>query len=134
MISTKQKSYIDIAISEAAKSTYRFRLGAVIIQNGRVLGKGFSQYRNSPINVSDAHVKMCSVHAEADALRDAIGYFQQWPLKKATIYVARLNKANLLVLAKPCDRCTSLLLANGVKCMIWTIDENQYGVSKVKKI
>ena len=118
----------------AAKSTYRFRLGAVITSGGRIRGTGYSKYQNSPRNVADQHIKQCSIHAEMDALREYTNgnYFSGDKLKRATIFVARLNKANEPVLAKPCYRCTEALINHGITKFIWTIDRESYGFSKVE--
>lgn len=120
----------------AAKSTYRFRLGAVIVEGGRIKGTGYSKYQNSPINVHDNHVKKCSVHAEMDALREYTNgnFFNGTALKRATIFVARLNKANMPVLAKPCIGCTQSLLDSGITKFIWTISESTCGISKVERM
>ena len=100
------------------------------------MGTGFSKYENNPVNVADNHLKFCSRHAEMDALRECINatYFSSHPLKRATIYVARLDKANQPVLAKPCNRCTLELLENGVTKMVYTIDDSRCGVDKVELV
>ena len=134
MISIQQQKYINMCLELAAKSSYRFRLGAVITEGGRVRGIGYSKYQNSPTNVHDDHLKQCSVHAEMDALRDYTNnnFFNKDHLKRATIFVARINKAGSPVLAKPCRRCTKFLLDGGITKFIWTINELQCGISKVE--
>lgn len=136
MISATQQNYINLSLDLAAKSTYRFRLGAVITSGGRVKGSGYSKYKNTPGNMHEDHVKKCSVHAEMDALRDFSNsnFFNKSPLKRATIFVARLDKAAHPVLAKPCSRCTSTLLHSGITKFIWTIDESRCGISRVETL
>lgn len=131
MVSTNQYKFVKMSLRLAEESTYRYRLGAVIVAGGRVRGSGISKYQNSPVNVADQHLPQCSVHAEMDALRHTVGYFRTNPLKRATIYVARVTKLNQAALAKPCHRCTTTLLACGVTKMVWTIDTGTCGTAKL---
>ena len=133
MISATQQNYINMSLELAAKSTYRFRLGAVITAGGRVKGTGFSKYRNTPSNMAEAHVKQCSEHAELAALRECLNgnFFNKSPLKRATIFVGRLDKANKPALAKPCYRCTKVLLDHGISKFIWSIDQERCVISKI---
>ena len=136
MISATQQNYINMSLELAAKSTYRFRLGAVIVSGGRVRGAGYSKYKNTPRNMADQHIKQCSIHAERDALRECLNgnFFNKSSLKRATIFVGRLDKANNPVLAKPCSRCTEVLLKNGINRFIWTVDNTRCGVSKIESL
>lgn len=65
----KDERYMELAIREAYKSEMYTRHGCVIVVNGKVIGRGFNNYRNQfkdPLITSG-----CSCHAEMDALRNA---------------------------------------------------------------
>jgi deoxycytidylate deaminase len=126
-VSGGARSFLALAQSTAQNSTYRYRLGAVIVSGGRVRGLGYSKKRNNPANMSDHHIKLCSVHAEVDALRGIAN------LRRATCFVARLDAAGGACLAKPCDPCMAALFASGVTRVYWTIDAAAAGVARVKE-
>lgn len=113
-----------MAAAAAMNSTYRHRLGAVIVAGGRVMGVGWTKSKNRPRNVSAHHVNRCSVHAEVDALHGLEG------LRRAECYVARLDARGQPVLAKPCASCWEALAIAGVTKVYWT-EESNYGMSRV---
>lgn len=62
-----------------------------------------------------------SAHAEAKLCRKL-----DWG---ATVYVARIRRDDgSLAMAKPCENCERLLRNKGVKKVLFTINENEYGV------
>lgn len=107
-----------LAISAAEKSDHeKWKLGSVIWRGGSVLSTGFNRIRNDPSVVEDEKYFHCTVHAEADAIRnagDTIG---------AKLFVARVTKGGNLALAKPCLRCMEVIRDNGIKKVYYT-DEN----------
>jgi len=112
----------------AENSSYRYRLGAIIESGGRIRGVGWSRRRNVPANVSEKHLDQCSIHAEADALRE-VG-----ALRRGTCYVARLDAFGAPTLAKPCDDCWQKLLTSGVTRVFWTIDPATVGAARVESL
>lgn len=128
VISDGARAFLAMAQTEAQKSTYRYRVGAVIVSGGRVRGLGYSKRRNNPANMSDDHIKDCSVHAEIDALREA------GELRRATCYVARLDALGLPAMARPCDACWDALLAAGVTRVYWTADGATVGVARIESL
>jgi len=68
MISSTDYKFINIAIDEAKKSVVLMRHGAVAVANGKVLGKGYNNYRT---NSKDLFItNSCTCHAEIAALRN----------------------------------------------------------------
>ncbi len=127
-ISFGTRAFLSMATGAAFRSTYRHRLGAVIVSGGRVRGVGWSKRKNNPRNVSDEHLDKCSTHAEIDALRMA------GELRRATCYVARLDALDQPTLAKPCDECWEALHASGVTRVYWTIDGSAVGVARMEMV
>lgn len=65
-----------------------------------------------------------SVHAEIDALRKA-------PRASGGIlYIARVGRSGNVGLARPCEDCQAALLAAGVKRVVYTIDDYNFGVMR----
>lgn len=111
-----------MALTAARNSTYRHKHGAVIVAGGRIRGVGWSKGKNEPKNVSDEHVKHCSVHAEVDCMRGLEN------LRRATCFVARIDAYGQATLAKPCGACRKRLVALGVTKVYWTIDPDTAGM------
>ena len=88
--------YISAAIEQAKKSPMGFQLGAVIVQKGSIVARGYNRYVNSC-----SYERRISIHAEADAISKC----SPQHLYGATLYVVRYYNGRLL-LAKPCVGCT----------------------------
>lgn len=120
-LSNSEKSFLSVARYFASKSQSRQKHGAVIVKSGRVVGTGYNKDRNHPMTVSPEHIKThCSVHAEAEAMRDA-----GWKVRGAVLYVARINRQGQDRNSKPCNRCEALIKSKQIKKVIYT--RNSYG-------
>lgn len=106
------------ASNEALNSTFdRARIGAVIVKGGRVLAAGHNEIRYN----KRTGKAWPSIHAEEGVilalLRQPNGMKQ---LAGATIYVSRVLKNGETALAKPCEMCSNLIQAVGIKRVIHT--------------
>lgn len=99
----------------------KWRVGALIVKNGRVLGYGVNRYRNNPARVE---LEGVSYHAEEVAIRRA------GTVSGATIYVGRITKSGMIGLALPCLRCQLHLHENGISTAIWT-EQQGWGKAKI---
>jgi diaminohydroxyphosphoribosylaminopyrimidine deaminase/5-amino-6-(5-phosphoribosylamino)uracil reductase len=106
MITDKDRRYIELALKQALKSDMWHRLGAVVVQSGRIMGLG---------------ANLCSgrKHAEARALS------KNWAseLKGATLYVARATRCQRHGIARPCKKCQLLIKAMGIDTVYFTTDD-----------
>ena len=68
MTSQKHFRFITLAAEECEKSDMLMRHGCVAVMNGKIVGKGYNNYRNK---TSDGFVsrEQCTCHAEMAALR-----------------------------------------------------------------
>lgn len=100
-------------VAKTCRSKKTYRVGAVAVRNrDRVVVKAFNGMTIKPCG---------QAHAEARVLRKA-GL-------ECTLYVARISrKDGTFVLARPCDKCFSLLKGFRVKRCIYSIDEKSYGI------
>jgi deoxycytidylate deaminase len=107
-----------LAISVADKSDHdKWRLGSVVWRGGSVLSTGFNRVKNDPFVLENEKHFRCTVHAEADAIRNAGDSFG------AKLFVARVTPGGNLALAKPCSRCMDIIRECGIKKVYYT-DEN----------
>jgi deoxycytidylate deaminase len=115
-----KSKYAKLTEKVAHKSSFRVRMGCVIVKGNSVLSIGINNgEKTHPKSLHPFH----SLHAEVDAVASAKGE----DLSNSTAYVARLFKDNTLGMAKPCQYCETLLRRCGVK-EVWysTKDGWQY--------
>lgn len=83
-------------------------VGAVVVVNGEIVGRGFNQ----PISSCDP-----SAHAEIQALRDAAGKLQNY----------RLVDAELFVTVEPCTMCAGAIIHSRIKRVVFGTSEPKAG-------
>jgi tRNA(adenine34) deaminase len=93
MESESEEYYMGLALAEAqkAQAAGEVPVGAVILSEGNVIGKGF----NRPISSNDP-----TAHAEIVALRDAAQRQQNYRLSNATLYCT----------VEPCMMCAGAII------------------------
>ncbi|NRA23815.1 MAG: tRNA adenosine(34) deaminase TadA [Oleispira sp.] len=84
-------------------------VGAVVVQNGTVIGRGYNQ----PITSLDP-----SAHAEIVALRDAANNIGNYRLSGATLYVT----------VEPCAMCSGCLVHSRIERLVYATTEPKAGV------
>jgi len=95
----------EAAVSECMKSTYKQRLGAVVVYKGKIVGKGFNKVHSTGVPRLDGK------HAEIEALNNTKARYRMG----STVYVCRLAKDGSLTLSKPCHTCYTIMKKLGVK-------------------
>jgi tRNA(Arg) A34 adenosine deaminase TadA len=84
-------------------------VGAVLVQDGRIIGRGF----NCPISQHDP-----SAHAEMVAVRDAAQALQNYRLPGVTLYVT----------LEPCSMCAGLIVHSRIQRVVYGATEPKAGV------
>ena len=84
-------------------------VGAVLVQNGEIVGRGF----NCPISVSDP-----SAHAEMVAIRNAAQSVQNYRLPGSTLYVT----------LEPCSMCAGLIVHSRIARVVFGALEPKAGI------
>lgn len=127
-LSEKFKRIMEIAKSAAIKSSFKYQVGAVILKHGRVISIGFNINKTHPL--ARKHFKWGTVHAEVAAV---IGCrYNREVLKDSDIFVFRFNRMGKPAMAKPCAQCTMLLNEFNVRRAFWTVEENCWGMARVR--
>jgi tRNA(Arg) A34 adenosine deaminase TadA len=108
-MSSSISRYVEIAANEAAKSDYHYRLGAVVVDHGRVVGKGCNELRTDPNLRRRGYY---SVHAEIRSLMRSKG-------KGDTLVVVRIRKNNALTSSQPCSMCLGYAKEYGIRKIIY---------------
>ena len=126
--------FVNEAITYAEKSEMMSQHhGAVVIYRGKIVGRGYNKYCVENIN----KVNRWSVHAEVDAINNALRKISHEDLRKSTLIVVRKLKENSeykenkrenknknenenilceeIGLSAPCRHCANFILKNGIK-------------------
>ncbi len=110
------------ALKEAISSNYKqFKHGAIIERGGKIISRGINALK-SP----DRNEIPFSIHAEVAAIKRA-GHID---LSGATLYSARCT-ATRIAMAKPCEKCMLVIRTTGIKEIVYSIDNNSWGVMRV---
>lgn len=83
-----------------------YRLGAVALRKGKIVGKGFNSTKTHASLWSDYEFYSC--HAEVRAVIKSNKYCER-------VIVVRVDKSNKLTCAKPCDKCMRYMKDNNIK-------------------
>lgn len=97
-----------LAEAEQAAALGEVPVGAVLVLDGKVIGRGFNQ----PISSNDP-----SAHAEMVALRQAAQGLSNYRLPNSTLYVT----------LEPCTMCAGLLVHSRIKRLVFGASETKAG-------
>ncbi|MGX5913349.1 tRNA adenosine(34) deaminase TadA [Aliidiomarina sp. Khilg15.8] len=89
-----------LALADEAEAMGEVPVGALVVYEDRVIGRGFNQV----ITQADP-----SAHAEMLALREAAGYLRNYRLLDTTLYVT----------LEPCPMCAGLLVHGRVQRLVF---------------
>ncbi len=103
--------FLRIAKKESLKSHAPYKLGCVIVQKRKIIGKGFNLYRTDPQMGIGYHQYY---HAETKALKNALS--KGYDVEGATAYIYREGG----LLAKPCVNCQRVLKSFGITKFVYT--------------
>lgn len=111
-ITDPDQTYMQIALEEArrALALHEVPIGAVVVLNGDVIGRG----HNSPITLHDP-----SAHAEILALRSASAQLGNYRLTGSTLYVT----------IEPCVMCMGALLQARVLRLVYGAGDPRAGAA-----
>lgn len=104
--------FMQEALQEAQKAANcgEVPVGAIIVYNGQIIGRGFNQ----PISTNDP-----SAHAEVNAIRQAADTLQNYRLTNTTLYVT----------LEPCSMCSGLLIHSRIERLVYGATEPRAGVA-----
>lgn len=111
MTEQDHNTFMAAAIQEALKADQanEIPVGAVVVLDGEIVGRGFNQ----PISGCDP-----TAHAEVLALRDAAKRIQNYRLVDAILYVT----------IEPCTMCAGAIIHSRIKHLVYGATEPKAGV------
>jgi tRNA(adenine34) deaminase len=110
IITTSHEHFMRAAIQEALKAfdEGEVPVGAVIVKNGIIIGRGFNRTESIP----DA-----SAHAEIIAIGAASGHLESW----------RLNECSIYITVEPCLMCLGALMNARIDTIVYGTAEKKTG-------
>ena len=118
--SNSDSRYMDAAIIEAQKSELAYRLGCVAVASGKIVARGYNNYRTySKDGMIDG---VCSCHAEIDVLRKCL---KQNITKKITLYIMRLSNTGELACSAPCIDCFLKMGEFNIRSIVYVTHEGE---------
>ncbi len=83
-------------------------IGAVVVHNGKVIGKGYNKRTKNKSAIS---------HAEIMAIDDACKYIGDWRLEDCTIYTT----------VEPCIMCSGAIIQSRMKRLVYGTSNSKFG-------
>jgi len=98
------------AIKEAQKAFEEGEvpIGAVVVHNGKVIGRGHNQTER---------LRDPTAHAEIIAITAAAAYLKNW----------RLNEASIYVTVEPCIMCSGAIVLARIREIVYAIEDPKFG-------
>lgn len=106
----------------------RYKMAAGIVLKRHLISTGVNSYKTHPLMQSPGyHREQIYMHAEVDAIRNALRLISQDQLAKSTIYIVRVKRTRnsntyQYGLAKPCQGCARMIASFGIERMWWSLD------------
>jgi tRNA(adenine34) deaminase len=97
-----------IALAEEAASLGEVPVGALVVKNGEVIGRG----RNAPISLNDP-----TAHAEIQAMREAAKHLGNYRLVDCTLYVT----------LEPCAMCSGAIQHSRISRLVYGASDPKTG-------
>jgi len=103
------------------------RIAASLVLKNSVLSFGFNQRKTHPFQAKfGKNIDSIYLHAEVDAIKNALKSCSLDDLKNSVLYVARsktINKLQVSGLAKPCDGCMRAIANFNIKKVVYSTDD-----------
>ena len=132
-----QRGFFRAADAVASLSDHKqTKLGCVLVDKHRIVSSGHnSSTRCSPLQkqmdtarFGNPDRRRGPVHAETAYLLPLIR--QGYDMSRSDLYIVRRHKDGSLALSRPCPGCMSLLRANGVRRVFFSVEDG-YSVERI---
>lgn len=117
-------------VAIATEPVARQRLAACLVYKNEIIAIGYNKRKTHPIAKRfQKHVEAIYLHAEVDAIKNALRQYDEETIAKATMYVLRVKRPDedhrtfIRGMAKPCCGCQHAIDQFNVKKVLYTTEE-----------
>ena len=109
----------------------RFKLASAVVYKKYVIATGVNSYKTHPLMNGEGYKDgQVFLHAEMDAIKNALKLIDVEQLAKCDLYVVRVKRPNyksksyIYGLAKPCKGCTKAIASFGIRNVYYSENED----------
>lgn len=112
----------------------RTRIAACIVYKNEIVSVGINQLKSHPFQAKfSRHADAIFLHAETDAIKNALKHISVSDLSKATLYICRVKydeqdtkKIQMRGMCKPCEGCQRAIATFNIKKVVYTCDDGSH--------
>jgi tRNA(Arg) A34 adenosine deaminase TadA len=115
----------------------RAQIAACIVHKNTVAAYGFNQMKSHPFQARfGRNSDSIFLHAETDAIKNALKVMTVDDLAKSTLYVYRVKKPypkakhNIAGMSKPCVGCARAISTFGIRRVVWSLDNHGFACNR----
>lgn len=105
----------------------KFKMSAGVVYRKQLIATGVNSYKTHPLMLQyGENEHKIHLHAEVDAIKNALRLITQEQLTQCSLYVVRVKRPTqqskewTYALAKPCLGCQRMITEFGIKEVLWT--------------
>lgn len=125
LVSLSIRQKLDYAVSIARSNDIKKlpKMGAILYLRNKPVSIGWNQKKTHPLAKRfQKNDKSDCLHAEIDAIKNALKFYTKDEISKMTLFVARVLKNGKTALAAPCKGCAAAIRHYKIKKVYWTED------------
>ena len=129
MLSKKMNVHIETLkkTTQLIDSVGNQRLAAALVRGNRVVSFGTNKRKTHPLQKRFARNHHCIyLHAEIDAIKNALKEIAVEELARCTLIVVRTKKDGSNGLARPCKGCMSAIETFGIRQVIYSTNKQNH--------
>jgi tRNA(Arg) A34 adenosine deaminase TadA len=130
----KDQNFVSILkkISQDIECVGNQTLAACVVKRNKIISFGHNKKKTHPLqNKFNKHPQAIYLHAEIDAIKNALKRLSVEDLIGSTLYIVRTKKNGSEGLAKPCCGCMQAIESFGIAKIVYTTNlEGYYGIFK----
>lgn len=132
---SKHSKVIDLLakIAFSVEPVAAARIAAAVVYKNDIIAVGTNKFKTHPFQAKfSKHPSSIHLHAETDAIKNALKILSQHELSKATLYIVRIKffdefkKKMVFGLAKPCPGCMKAIATFNINKVIYSLDFQGY--------
>lgn len=111
------------------------RIAAAVVYKNDMISFGINQKKTHPFQVKfQRNHQSIFLHAETDAIKNALRFIDQEQLSKSTLYICRMKyigtdrREFVQGLSKPCEGCTKAIATFDIKNVVYSLDNEGYDI------